>query len=188
MSSVNENPLLVGATGKFANVVVYRRVRGKVVMAKVPKPQSTVSEKQLDVRKSFKKAAGYAKRQIKKPDVRALYLEGLTQKKHNAFLVALSDYLKSPEIASVDLKDYTGQAGQVIAIDATDDFRVVAVSVAILNSDGALIESGPAKAPDGLSDDWTYVATVDNPAPTGTTVEVTATDVAGNSTVATFGK
>lgn len=188
MSSVNENPLLVGATGKFAKVVVYRRVRGKVVMAKVPRPASGVSTKQLVVRKSFAKAAGYAKRQNAKPEAKRMYLEGLTLKKHNAFLVALSDYLKSPQIESVNLTAYTGAVGQTILIEASDDFRVAAVSVAILGSDGAQIESGAATAGEGLADAWTYVTTANNAAIAGTKVQVTATDFAGNATVATFDK
>ncbi|MGC3943521.1 MAG: hypothetical protein QM762_03130 [Chryseolinea sp.] len=188
MSIVNENPLLEGASGKFARVVVYRRVRGKVVMAKRPTPSTEVSEKQVLVRKSFSKAAGYAKRQNAKPEVKRLYAEGLTAKKHNAFLVALSDYLKSPEITSVNLTSYTGAPGQTILIDASDDFRVAAVSVAILGADGVQIESGPAKAGEGLADAWIYVTTANNAAIAGTKVQVTATDFAGNVTVATFPK
>lgn len=188
MSIVNENPLLEGASGKFARVVVYRRVRGKVVMAKVPKPQSSVSDEQLVVRKNFSKAAGYAKRQNAKPEVKRLYAEGLTAKKHNAYLVALSDYLKAPEIASVNLTGYTGAAGQTILIDASDDFRVAAVSVAIQSADGVQIEAGQAKAGEGFADAWTYVTTADNAAIAGTKVQVTVTDFAGNVTVATFDK
>lgn len=188
MSSVNENPLLVGATGKFARVVVYRRVRGKVVMAKVPTPPSDVSAKQLVVRKSFSKAAGYAKRQNAKPEAKRLYLEGLTPKKHNAYLVALSDFLKSPQIDSVNLTGYNGAAGQTILIDASDDFRVAAISVAILGADGVQIESGAAKPGEGLADAWAYVTTAENAAIAGTKVQVTATDFAGNATTATFDK
>src|SRR5690242_19362468 len=114
MSIVNENPLLEGASGKFARVVVYRRVRGKVVMAKRPTSSTEVSEKQLVVRKSFKKAAGYAKRQNAKPEVKRMYAEGRTAKKHNAYLVALSDFLKAPEIEEVNLTGYTGLVGQTI--------------------------------------------------------------------------
>jgi hypothetical protein len=190
MSIVNENPLLQGASGKFANVVVYRRVRGKVVMAKKPKPQSpsTVTEKQLGIRKSFKKAAGYAKRQIAKPEVKRLYAEGLTPRKHNAYLVAVCDYLKVPEIVAVNLTAYTGTAGQTILIEASDDFRVAAVSVAIQSADGTQIESGAANVPEGLSDDWSYVTTVDNATIAGTKVLVSVSDIAGNVTVAAFEK
>jgi hypothetical protein len=188
MSIVNENPLLEGASGKFANVLVYRRVRGKVIMAKKPKPSTTVTEKQLDVRKSFKKAAGYSKRQLAKPEVKRLYAEGITAKKHNAHLVAMSDYLNAPEIAPVNLTAYTGAVGQTIMIDASDDFRVAAVTVAIQGPDGVQIEAGAARPPDGLSDDWSYVTTAENATIAGTKVLVTVSDYAGNTTTSVFEK
>lgn len=188
MSTISDNPLLIGATGKFANVFVYRRVRGKVIMAKKPRASADVSEKQRAARKTFGKATGYAKHQLKNPEGKRLYAEGINLKKHSAYLVAISDYLNAPTVDSVDLTAYTGAVGQRILIDASDDFRVAAVSVAIQGPDGVEIEAGAAKAPEELSDKWSYVTTAANAAVAGSKVLVRVSDVAGNVTVATFDK
>ncbi|MEO5978871.1 MAG: hypothetical protein ABIS36_10935 [Chryseolinea sp.] len=186
MSKIIDNPLLVGATGTFAGVFVYRRVRGNVVMAKRPTRTKPQTETQIVTQTAFQKAARYAKFQIRKPEVKEVYAEGITSKKHSAFLVAVSDALRSPEISPLDLKRYTGAVGDAILIEAHDDFRVTAVSVEIQDPNGITIERGAASAIPELFDTWTYTITVLNATPVGSKLIVTATDFANNNTIEEF--
>ena len=53
MTKIKNNPLLKGASGMLGDVVVYRQVKGGVVMANKPKPPTSVSADQLEVQTKF---------------------------------------------------------------------------------------------------------------------------------------
>jgi hypothetical protein len=181
---MKNNPLLKGASGMLGEVVVYRELRGKVIMANKPKPPSTTSEKQLTARVRFRRAAFYAKRQMENPEAKALYTTGINDSKVTAFLVALTDYLKAPVIQEIDASGYTGAIGQAISITATDDFKVKSVQVAIVDPAGAEIEHGEATPNPEVLDEWQYVSTTAHPLQPLTKVIASVRDVAGNVTTA----
>ena len=47
----------------------------------------------------------------------------------SAFNVAVADFFNAPNIDAIDLKAYSGTAGNSIRVRVTDDFRVVQVQV-----------------------------------------------------------
>ena len=99
----------------------------------------------------------------------------------SAFNIALRDAYNPPEITQVITQGYRGQPGDLIVIQATDDFRVTSVEVVILDSSGSELERGSAT----VSRDptlWTYTATEQLPSAAGYNIVVYATDIPGNCT------
>ena len=95
----------------------------------------------------------------------------------NAYNMALSDCLRLPEIKTIDIANYTGKAlGEVITIEVADTFKVVEVTVRIIN-DVTVIEEGSATFVDNR---WQYVTTTLNAVATDSKVVVTAVDRARN--------
>ena len=184
MTKIKNNPLLKGATGMFGDIIVYRQVRGGVVMANKPKPSTTVSAAQQEVKDKFKKATSYAKRQMADPTAKALYESAKSDKMPSAYAVAVRDFLKSPTIDQLDLSLYTGQVGEKILVLASDDFKVESVFVTILSAANAVIESGPAI--ESATGEWEYTATVANANFATSKYQIQAKDRPGNVTIAEF--
>ena len=171
------------ASGKLGDTVVYRQLaNGDMVIANTPKKTETVNETLLDIRSKFKDATQYARFQMQNADMKALYETGITAKKISAYTVAMTDYLKKPVVKTIDSLGYTGAPGQTLRIRATDDFRVKAVTVAIVDSTGAIVESGAATQSPILNELFEYVTTAAVAALAGAKIRAIASDHAGNST------
>jgi hypothetical protein len=184
MTKIKNNPLLKGASGMLGDVIVYRQVKGGVIMANKPKSSGNITENQLAVREKFKKAANYAKRQTAIPASKAEYEAKISEKLNSAYAVAVKDFLTAPSVDQVDLAGYNGQVGDKILIQASDDFMVDSVFVTILSAANAVIEAGPAfLTPDG---EWEYTATSANPGAATSKFQVQAKDKPGNVTLSEF--
>ena len=166
---------LSGILGESASL---RKVAGRVVITNRPKKRMVgePSQGQEAFNKRFLGATRYAKLQLESEGSKAMYKSGVTPAKRSAYLVAVTDYLVSPEVVAIDTKGYKGAIGDTIIVKAIDDFRVVRVQVTITGSDGAEIESGEAKLLPDLAEDWQYKATVANTALLGTTIRALAYD------------
>jgi hypothetical protein len=181
MSKIDNNPLLKGASGMLGDTMFYRTINGQIQMANKPKKRKFFSPRQREIQAEFFKARNYAKRQLLNPDFRKLYETGVTLKKKSAYLVAMSDYLNAPEIDMVDTLSYKGNVGDVIEVEARDDFMVTAVKISITDGDGNLLEEGDARQAE-IKEVWSYKATVANLAVKGSVVKAIAFDRPGNST------
>jgi len=71
----------------------------------------------------------------------------------------LADVIHPPEIHSIDISNYSGQAGDIIRITAGDDIYVPSVGLLIVTDAGVLVEKGAAVVSDQYPFLWTYVAT-----------------------------
>ncbi|KAA2239726.1 hypothetical protein F0L74_26400 [Chitinophaga agrisoli] len=176
------NTIMRGASGAFGDELVFRQRAGETVIAKpsILGPDSP-TEKQVAVRTRFRAAAAYAKAILADPAMKAAY-QAKTRRGASPYNTAIQDYFQPPEIRFIDNTAYSGAIGTAIKVIATDDFRVNAVTVAIHNAAGAVLEEGPAIADPAGGDTWTYVATIENAAPAGGKVVVQAKDLPGNTT------
>lgn len=182
MTKIGNNALLKGLSGKMGDTHTYRKLRGKMYMVNLPEKGGPLSESQKVVNAKFLKAAKYAKAQTDDPAMKEVYQKGVTTKKFNAYLVAVSDSLNAPKVNKIKVADYEGSIGDIITIDATDDFKVTRVRVIILGSDGKKLERGEAVQDLKNDDVWRYTATVANPSVTGSIISVTAFDLPDNET------
>ncbi|UYQ95504.1 hypothetical protein MKQ68_10370 [Chitinophaga horti] len=175
------NAISTGASGKFSNQVTLRNKAGKLFICK-NKGASSVppTEAQQGVMSMFKRAAAYAKKAIRDLDLRKLY-QAAAKAGATAYNAAVADYCKAPKITGVLTETYTGNAGDIIMVEATDDVRVTGVNVEIFSPAGDLLESGAATGGTD-AEDWTYTTTLPNTDVAGCRVVATAVDMPGNIT------
>lgn len=182
MAISRNNALTQGLRGLFADVLVFRQLKGgRTVIAGAPRQNSKPpTSTQTAVREKFLEASYYAKAALKNPEVKEGYL-AKAKDGQSAMNLALRDYIQAPEIRRIDTTSYTGQPGQVITIKAFDDFKVTGVSVFIYGAGDVLIEAGAATLPED-SPYWRYTALLVNNAVAGGKVMVYAKDLPGNVT------
>jgi hypothetical protein len=176
MGESSKNLATEGLRGQVGNFV-YRRRRadGKIFVSRHPGEQEAEpTDAQLSVRERFQQAAIYGRSVISDPQLKAEY-KAAVKPGQSAYNVAVADFFYAPDIGEVDMSRYSGQAGDEIRINVTDDFSVQQVSVKIENADATFVEEGQAVlSPDGLS--WIYTATAVNESLSGDKITVTATD------------
>ena len=115
------------------------------------------------------------------PVRRAIYERAKGEKPQNAYATALSDYFDAtpPTVTAVDLSRYQGRAGDVIAIEATDNIAMKNVRVRLRRSDtGECFEVGDAVAVDEV---WHYTATTSVPPGVAVEIKAEAFDLPGHA-------
>ena len=144
----------------------------------MPKKPAARSAKQQMCAQGFKLATAYAKSVMQNPELKALYsAEAKRRGVINAYNMAVSDYLKAPEIRHINTEAYTGtQKGELITIEVSDNFKVVQVKVTISHGEET-VEEGNAILTDDI---WQYATTALNPALSGSKIVVTALDRPNN--------
>jgi hypothetical protein len=187
MSKIDFNDLVNGVSGKFGRAVFRKRGR-QVVLGQSPRKRRNTEPTPAMIahRERFKRAAAYAKGKMKDPAIKAVYeaqARNSGKEFHTAFAVAVQDFLKPPVLGDLDVEGYKGNIADPITVGVPDDFKIVAVTVTITGSNGALLESGPATF-DQTDLIWKYNATVANPALAGTKVQAVGTDRPGNEVTA----
>jgi hypothetical protein len=181
MAKQKGNVVTYGLRGKVGDLLIFRQRNGETIISKIPEQSKTVSEKQKEHQKRFQRATIYGTTVTADPQLKELYgAEAKKKKGVTAYNIAVADYLNAPDIEDVDLKSYTGTAGDEIRIIASDDFAVKTVHVSISNVDGTLIEEGYASK--SVGNLWIYVASKNNDSTTGDRIVVTASDIPGNIT------
>jgi hypothetical protein len=161
---------------------VYSIRNGKTVLGSKPvfATDSEPSQAKLDWQKRFKKASSHAKALLADPATREFYQEIAKQTGIPIFAVAMGDTLNEPSIQPLDLSNYQGRIGDIIAFEATDDIGLADINVSIVALDGTAIESGKAVEIGVRSGEWTYTATRQVAQGTDIFIEVKGVDHAGN--------
>jgi hypothetical protein len=140
--------------------LVPRRRGNKIILANSP----TIDKNQVRTLKQqehlhrFSAAASYASTAIANPELEKLYRKKATAKR-SRYICAVRDYMRAPEVKSIDTSTYYGNPGSTILVKAKDDFCVKEVTVSIYNSTGRLIEEGNAVIGTIGNGVWTYTAT-----------------------------
>jgi hypothetical protein len=183
MSDFKNNPMTKGLSGKVGDTVVFRQWYGRTLFCNAPGSRDKIPASQQEQMSKFQRAVRYAKGQMAIPAMKAIYANGITPKKNNAYRVAVTDSLNPPVIHHIKSRAYSGKVGEVINIKATDDFRVTEVKVTIISGDGRELEKGVAERLRLKPDFWRYRTTVENAAVPGTVIRVKAYDYADNETV-----
>lgn len=181
MAKVKNNIVTQGLSGTLGGQLVFRQTsRGTVVSVAPQAPSGPPTAAQAAQRTRFQQAVIYAKGQSQDDAVRADYADQAKAQDISVYNVLLRDFMQAPSIGDVDLTQYTGKVGDLIAITATDDHAVKSVHVKIENSDGSLVEEGDA---DQQADpnQWLYTATARNTSLAGDKITVSATDNPGHS-------
>ena len=178
MGKSKSNYAITGLSGKVGKVFVFRQRGGETIVATPPSHTKAPSASQKAQQERFVRASAYAKNALQDPVLKDLYTAEAKQRGViNAYNMAVSDYLKAPEISHINAEAYTGtQKGELIAIEVSDNFKVVQVKVTILHGERT-VEEGNAIL---TADIWQYATTALNPALSGSKIVVTALDRPNN--------
>ena len=178
MAQSKNNAITKGASGKFADVLVFTQRHGKTILGKVPVRTGEPTPDQLAVREKFHKAVRYARISMQDASIKPLYEKraggGIT-----AFNLAIVDYFSAPVIDDINTGGYAGTAGSTIEVTASDDTKVDSVRISIYNPAGNPVEEGDAVL-DPSSGHWLYTATAANGVLAGSKIIAKAKDLPGN--------
>jgi hypothetical protein len=181
MANAN-NSLTVGKIrGSIGKELVFREWDGDTIVAKSPKKRKgEPTDAQVQITNKFQLASQYAIGIMEgnnDPLIQA-YTAAI-KKKQNLYSRIMEDYLKAPQVISINKRDYTGAIGSKINITALDDFRVVRVIAEIYAANGTLLETGDAVM-DENKVGWVYTATQNNNLLAGTKIKAIAIDIPKN--------
>jgi hypothetical protein len=185
MGLLQPNPAIGTLHGTVGDLVFVRTQDGRLLVRHRPPPRREFKPGELANQSRFTLASAYVKRVRGQPERYAAYEEAARFLRKRACDLANADFWHPPAIQDVDLSSYRGQAGEVIRVEAVDDFAVVAVGIAITALDGTVIERGEAKT-SGTGAEWIYTIQATMPAGQTVVVEVTATDRPGNAVIRSF--
>ncbi len=184
--AICNNPIMSGMSGRVGNLI-FRRRGNKTFVCAAPKtknkkrsPTSQQSKNQL----TFHKATRYASWAMQHSSLKELY-EKKARKGRTALNIAFRDAYIPPEIRDIYAESYLGKPGDMIMIEADDDFKVISVKVSIRLAGGELLEEGKALE-DVNPVYWVYFTSFPNNSLPGTTIQVMAEDLAGNITIRTL--
>jgi hypothetical protein len=180
MATQENNSVMEGVTGIFGKQVVFKKRRGKRYVAAPPnhdKNRKPGKDEQAN-RDRFKRSNEYASDAIKDDATKSMYaaVANQWQTAHN---IAFSDAYHPPVITGIIANGYTGHAGNIIMVQAKDNFKVASVTVAVYDANNVLIEEGDA-VDNGDRLNWIYTATQNL---RGSKILVKAYDLPGNETV-----
>jgi hypothetical protein len=143
-----------GTIGKL----VFRKVKGKTIVAVKPDPDRPLSEAEAAQRQDFAQAAAWAKAALQDVELRPFYQALGKQRNIPPRAAAMSDFLVRPTLEGLDLSEYDGQPGNKIYFKASDPAGLVSATVTITDPDGNPIESGAAVEVDDGTGYWMYDA------------------------------
>lgn len=160
MAIVKGNIAIEGLSGLLGDQLVFKRDRaGRTIVSRKPNFDNRVfSTDQKKHQSRFQEAAAFAKAAAK---TESIYTELAAGTAKSAYNVAVGDWFNPPEVGEIDVKGYTGQAGEIIRAKVTDDVQVTQVKIAISAGDGVVIEQGEMSLEQGLW--YTYTTTTNCP-------------------------
>ncbi|WP_454948719.1 hypothetical protein [Capnocytophaga leadbetteri] len=181
MATTKNNVIVKGASGKFGRQIVFSQRAGKTIMSKPPLRTAPPTTKQKEQQAKFARAAAYAKNALLDPTLKEAYTtEAKKRQDVSPYNMAMTDYLRPPQITHVDYSAYTGDAsGEKIFIEAADAFKITTMKVKITAANNSTLEEGNATLVNGK---WEYTTTATNTTLTGSKITLTATDRPGNTT------
>lgn len=176
---VKMNPWLEQAHGKSGDLV-FKKYGNEVIIARRAQPHEPNTPAQQAVKQNFKLAAVYGKTVMANPTELATYKARAKELGKPVFSVIVADFLTAPVVDEIDLSQYGGQTGDVIAIRAHDDVQVTGVQVQVRDTNGTVLEQGSAtqSATDGV---WQYTATTNLTTGQQVAIDVSATDLPGHT-------
>lgn len=187
MSSVEMHPPFKHYRGKIGDLV-YRKRKGKTIVALCPDADRPLKKREIAHRQNFSEAAAWATQALKNPELLEVYEELAGVRDIPIRAVAVADFLGRPSVETPDLSGYTGQIGNQILFQATDNIGVTGARVTISDEAGIPYESGIAVEVDEDAGLWMYTAMSAVPADSTALVKVQVNDRPGNIAEATAEK
>jgi hypothetical protein len=158
--------------------LTYRKTAYGNVASQLASRTNPPTAAQLQVREQFRLAAAYAKRMLADPVLAPRYAVAARAKGLNSRAFMVADFFNEPVVQLIDTSEYHGPVGQVIKVQAYDDFEVTGVHLAVLDGENAVIFQGAAVLTNGL---WQLASSVGIAVGETVTIQATATDRPGHT-------
>jgi hypothetical protein len=184
MAMLDPNTVIGILQGKIGDLVFVRAKNGKVIVRHRPVRSGHSTAGELAGQGLLAQANVYVRRIRQEPDQYALYQRAGSLNGKRACDLAKADFYHPPVINDVDLSGCAGNTGEVIRVEAVDDFGLTSVMLTISELDGSLVEHGAAIL-EPSSSKWLYQAQVSVPSGQTLILHVTAADHAANSVTKT---
>ena len=178
--SIN-NIVTEGLSGRIGKQIVFSQRNGETIVSKFPVRTKKPTAKQIAQQTKFSNAIAYGKNALQDNALKEAYTtEAKKRQDVSPYNMAMTDYLRPPQITNVDHSAYTGDAsGEKIIIEAADAFKITTMKVKITAANSSTLEEGNATLVNGK---WQYPTTTTNTSLTGSKITLTATDRPGNTT------
>lgn len=153
MPVYKDNIIMEGLSGMLADIVVFRQLRGKTVMANRPAKPSRQSELQRENRMRFRAASQFAKEAMKDPEKKERYRHkarklGLP----NPYTAALTDYMRKPSVSRIKCN---GRSNERITVHASKNgFALASVEVTLADEQGVPLTMQAATLKDRGVNEW----------------------------------
>ena len=137
MAIVRSNPIVEGLSGMLGKSIVFKTLRGKIILANRPSPPKKQSELQRANRKKFRDASFWAKSILRDPIKKEYYQKKARKLKlPNAYTAAITDYMRPAQVKETDRRKNV-----VTYRSSQRDFDVKNVESRQNNENGELIET-----------------------------------------------
>jgi hypothetical protein len=145
MARIKKNIIMHGLTGTLNKELMLKHYGTNTVISSYPDMSKVVkSENQKAENHKFREAIAYARSQMADPVAKAEY-KAKAKGLQNAQNVAIADFYHPPVIKSIDTTAFHGRKNNMLTIHAIDDFKVVSVTVDLMDGNYALLETGDAR-------------------------------------------
>ena len=172
--------------GKVGGMIYSLQPDGTITVRSVGEQTAPSTEGEQKGQHRMKLGHDYVHGVLADPDAKSAYAGEAQKRKMRTCDLVMSDFLTDPVIVSVDAAKYNGRAGGWLLIMTGDDFKVIRVKVTFRNAASQWVEEGFAvRAQGSTAKVWMYTARQDLPGGQTLTIEVTAADRAGHSTMST---
>jgi hypothetical protein len=153
------NPLIGLIEGAVGDLVFAHTKDGRIRVQHRPVRKAPFRAGELKRQASVAAANRYVTRVRQSPEEYAVYQNAARITGKRACDLARCDCLCAPTIKDIDVSQYTGTPGQIVLVEATDDFEVLSVGIVISDAAGLVLEQGPA-ALDQTLGRWVYKVSV----------------------------
>ena len=175
------NPLTRGLSGMFGDILVFKTLRGKTILANRPRSPRRQSALQRENRLRFREAAQFAKAAMGDPQKKEYYwVKARKLKLPNAYTAAITDYMRKPVVSKIDVFKHRGSVGNSLIITAgKKEFALESVEVTLRDAQGLRLANSMAILKGKWTNQWVTTFPV---LPEGVAeIVVTARDHGGNS-------
>ena len=146
MAKIDEDAIINILKGMLGKQIVVKKAKsGKRYLSAAPEsdPNRKLTPAQAKYKERFKRQAVYGKAVSNNPELRKLYEKKL-RPGCSVYIMAWRDAHYPPVVRSIWTTGYRGLQGDIIYIQAEDDFKVASVWVSIFDNQDKLIEKGEA--------------------------------------------
>jgi hypothetical protein len=180
-----------GATGQFRGKVgglIYSlQPDGTTTVRSVGEQTAPSTQGEQKGQRRMKLGHAYVRAALDDPELRSVYDAEARARGMRVCDLVMSDFLTDPVILAVNADRYQGRAGDSVIIIGGDNFKIVRLRVVFRDAQNRRLEEGFAVPVEpSLFASWLYTAQTDLPPGQVITLEVTATDRCGHSTLKTL--